>query len=61
VFDLKLKCYETAQVGMAQDSVLSPTLFNIFVNDMFGLRLNGIVKMYAFNLYTPSLSQMQLT
>jgi hypothetical protein len=30
-----------------QGAVLSPTLFNIFVNSMFDIQLNGIIQMYA--------------
>jgi retron-type reverse transcriptase len=32
---------------VVQGGVLSPTLFNIFVNDMFSLELNGTIQMYA--------------
>jgi exonuclease III len=38
---------EVVKMGVVQGGVLSPTLFNIFVNDMFDLELNGIIQMYA--------------
>jgi hypothetical protein len=36
-------------MGVVQGGVFLPTLFNIFVNDMFSLELNGIIQMYADN------------
>jgi hypothetical protein len=32
---------------VVQGGVLFPTLFNIFVNFMFDIQLNGIIQMYA--------------
>jgi hypothetical protein len=35
------------KTGVVQGRVLSPTLFNIFVNSMFDIQLNSIIQMYA--------------
>jgi hypothetical protein len=35
------------KTGVVQGGVLSPTLFNVFVNSMFDIQLNGIIQMYA--------------
>jgi hypothetical protein len=35
------------KMGVVQGGVLSPSLFYIFVNDMFSFGLNGIIQMYA--------------
>jgi hypothetical protein len=35
------------KTGVVQGGVLSLTLFNIFVNSMFDIQLNGIIQMYA--------------
>jgi hypothetical protein len=35
------------KTGVVQGGVLSPTLFNIFVNSMFDIQLNGIIQMNA--------------
>jgi Reverse transcriptase (RNA-dependent DNA polymerase) len=34
-------------IGVVQGGVLSPTMFNIFINAMFDLQLHGTVQMYA--------------
>jgi hypothetical protein len=42
---------------VVQSGVLSPTLFNIFVNSMFDIQLNGIIQVYADDTaikYSPS-------
>jgi hypothetical protein len=38
------------KMGVVQGGVLSTTLFNIYVNDMFGFGLNGIIQMCASSL-----------
>jgi hypothetical protein len=35
------------KMSVVQGGGLPPTLFNIFVNDMFSLGLNGIIQKYA--------------
>jgi hypothetical protein len=35
------------KMGVVQGGVLSSTIFNIFVNDMFSIELNESIQMYA--------------